>query len=158
MNPLGLTGEEKRADRRYKVSFRVNLMREESPEVEGEVTNLSVGRCFVESELDVREGDLVKLRLNVPSRGELTIWGSVVFRVRHVGFGVRFSAFSQGGRPPRPPSLSQTSAAFVWPTPPKRWRRSVGRRDQHQPVVGLRISRPRMPFNGCCLCHLLTCD
>ena len=97
MNPLGLVGEERRADRRYKVSFRVNLMREESSETEGHVTDLSAGGCFVESELEVREGDLVKLRLDIPDRGDLTIWGNVVFWIRDTGFGVRFSAFSQGG-------------------------------------------------------------
>jgi hypothetical protein len=44
MNPSGSAGGgERRADRRYKVNFRVNIMREESPEVEGEVTDLSVG-------------------------------------------------------------------------------------------------------------------
>jgi len=97
MNPLGLVGEERRADRRYKVSLRVNLMREESPEIEGHVTDLSAGGCFVESELEVRDGDLVKLRLDIPGRGDLTVWGNVVFWVKDTGFGVRFSAFSQGG-------------------------------------------------------------
>ena len=29
--------------------------------------------------------------------GELTIWGNVVFWAKDTGFGVRFSAFSQGG-------------------------------------------------------------
>jgi hypothetical protein len=98
MNKLGLAGGgERRADRRYKVSFRINLAREDSPEIEGEVSDLSVGGCFVESDLDVREGDLVKLRLDTPGRGDLTIWGNVVFWVKDTGFGVRFSAFSQGG-------------------------------------------------------------
>ena len=54
--------KEKRADRRYKVRFRVSLMREDSPEVEGEVTDLGAGGCLVESDVEVREGDLVKLR------------------------------------------------------------------------------------------------
>ena len=50
MNPLGLTGDaERRSDRRYKVSFRVSLTREDSPEVEGKVSDLSAGGCFVGS-------------------------------------------------------------------------------------------------------------
>ena len=98
MNPLGLTGDaERRSDRRYKVSFRVSLTRADSPEVEGEVTDLSAGGCFVESREAVSEGDLVKLRLDLPGNGELVIWGNVVFWVRETGFGLRFSAFSQGG-------------------------------------------------------------
>jgi hypothetical protein len=97
MNPLGLNSEsDKRADRRYKVRFRLHWSRGESEELEGEVTDLSAG-CFVESEEGVQEGDLVKLRLDIPGHGDLTIWGNVVFWVRDTGFGVRFSAFSQGG-------------------------------------------------------------
>lgn len=88
---------ERRADRRYKVSFRVHLAREESQEVEAEVTDLSAGGCFVESEEGVREGDLVKLRFDIPAQGELTLWGNVVFWVKDTGFGIRFSAFAQGG-------------------------------------------------------------
>ena len=97
MNPFGLNTDERRADSRYKVSLRVNLTREETPEAGAEVTDLSVGGCFVESEMEVREGDLVKLRLDIPGHGDLTVWGNVVFWVKDTGFGVRFSAYSQGG-------------------------------------------------------------
>ncbi len=98
VSTIGLNSDaERRADRRYKVSFRVSLMREESPEVEGEVTDLSVGGCFVESEEEVRDGDLVKLHFDLPGHGDLTVWGNVVFVSKDKGFGVRFSAFSQGG-------------------------------------------------------------
>ena len=90
-------GGRRRAHPRYKVSFRVSLMREESREVEGEVTDLGAGGCFVESDERVREDDLVKLRIDVPGRGELNIWGNVVYWIHDTGFGVRFSAFSQGG-------------------------------------------------------------
>ncbi len=97
MNKLGLGGSERRVARRHKVALRVNLTRGESPEVEGHITNLSAGGCFVESDIKVNEDDLVKLRLNIPGRGDLTIWGNVVFRIKGKGFGLRFSGFSQGG-------------------------------------------------------------
>jgi hypothetical protein len=98
MNSPGVTSHgERRADPRYKVRFSVSLMREESPEVEGEVTELSAGGCFVESDADVREGNLVKLRFDIPRHGDLTVWGNVAYWVTNTGFGVRFSAFSQGG-------------------------------------------------------------
>lgn len=98
MFTLGLNeSEERRSDRRYKVKLRVNLTREETQEVEAEVTDLSAGGCFVEGGEAVSEGDLVKLRIDVPGHGDLTIWGNVVFWVKNMGFGVRFSAFSQGG-------------------------------------------------------------
>jgi len=72
-------------------------MREESPEAEGEVTDLGAGGCFVESDEQVREDDLVKLRIDVPGHGEIIIWGNVVYWIHDTGFGVRFSTFSQGG-------------------------------------------------------------
>jgi hypothetical protein len=92
-----LNADERRADRRYRVGFRVSVFRGESPEVEGEVSDLSAGGCFVMSDEAVREGDLVKLRFDIPGHGDLTVWGNVVFWVKDTGFGVRFSAFSQGG-------------------------------------------------------------
>lgn len=98
MSESGLEkGGGQRAYPRYKVNFRVTLMREESREAEGEVTDLGAGGCFVESGEMVREDDLVKLRIAVPGHDELIIWGNVVYWIHDTGFGVRFSAFSQGG-------------------------------------------------------------
>lgn len=90
-------GGHRRAHPRYQVNFRVALMRGESHEVEGEITDLGAGGCFVETDESVREDDLVKLRIDVPGHGDLTIWGNVVYWIKDTGFGVRFSAFSQGG-------------------------------------------------------------
>ena len=95
VGPAG--GAERRADERFKVNIRIQLMRADCPEVEGTVTDLSPGGCFVESDVKVQEDDLVKLRFDLPGRGDLTVWGNVVFWVKDTGFGVRFSAFSQGG-------------------------------------------------------------
>jgi hypothetical protein len=92
---LGGRGERRSAER-LKVNSRIRLMRADSPEVEGTVTDLGSGGCFVESGVKVREDDLVKLRFDIPGHGDLTAWGNVVFRVNGTGFGVRFSAFSHG--------------------------------------------------------------
>lgn len=98
MNPLGLSGNtERRSDPRLKVKFSVYWAREQSPEREAEVTDLSSGGCFVHSYEEVQEGDLVKLRFDIPGYGDLTAWGNIVYRLRRNGFGVRFSALSQGG-------------------------------------------------------------
>lgn len=98
MSESGLReGGQKRAHPRYKVNFRVSLMREESREVVGEITDLGAGGCFVETDVQVRDDDLVKLRIEVPGHGDLTIWGNVVYWIKDTGFGLRFSAFSQGG-------------------------------------------------------------
>jgi|SRR5919206_1597180 hypothetical protein len=97
MNKVGSAGTERRADERFRVNFRVQLMRADSPEVEGTVSDLSAGGCFVESAVNVQEDDLIKLRFDLPGHGDLTIWGNVAFWVKDTGFGVRFSAYSQGG-------------------------------------------------------------
>lgn len=98
MFSLGTRGDsDRRADRRYKVNFRLHWGRGESDEFEGEVSELGRGGCFVESGEAVAEGDLVKLCLDIPGRGGLTIWGHVVYWVTDTGFGVRFTPFSQGG-------------------------------------------------------------
>ena len=111
MYPPGLSDEkERRADRRYKVRFRLHWSRGESDEFQAVVTDLSAGGCFVESEESVQDGDLVKLRLDIPGHGDLTIWGNVVFWVRDTGFGLRFMAFSQGGERDRLESILDEEA------------------------------------------------
>jgi hypothetical protein len=97
MNQQGLVVDERRSDHRYKVRFRVHVKREASPAVEGELTDLSAGGCFVTSNEYLNEGDLVELRIELPGKGDLTIWGNVVFWIKETGFGLRFGAFSQGG-------------------------------------------------------------
>jgi hypothetical protein len=82
---------------RYKVNFRVNWGREESVQEEGEVSDLSVGGCFVVTGAVIEEEALVMLRIDVPGAESLTLWGNVIFRLDDKGFGVRFAAFSQGG-------------------------------------------------------------
>lgn len=74
MNEPG-SGGERRAARRYKVRYRVRWARAEGAEVDGEVSDLSVGGCFVISGERVREGDLVKLKLEIPGHEGLTILG-----------------------------------------------------------------------------------
>lgn len=61
------------------------------------VTDISPEGCFVRSDEPVGEGDLVKLNLELPGRGSMTIWGNAVNVARRGGFGLRFYAFSRGG-------------------------------------------------------------
>lgn len=39
----------------------------------------------------------MKLRFDLAGHGALTVWGNVIFWVGDTGFGVHFSAYSQGG-------------------------------------------------------------
>ena len=90
-------GTERRAGTRYKVSFRLRWGLAESGEVEGKVTNLSLGGCFVAGDAPVDKGDHVRLNIEIPGHGSVSAWGEVTFRDEQKGVGVRFSAFSQGG-------------------------------------------------------------
>ena len=93
-------GTERRAGLRRRVNFRsrIILVREGSPEIEGTVTNLSAGGCYVASRSEVGRDDLVKIRFESREHGELTVWGHVAFRVVGFGFGVSFTAFAHGSR------------------------------------------------------------
>jgi hypothetical protein len=99
MKPPWTGGDaERRAGHRYKVTCRVDLLRQGLLRVKAKVSDLSAGGCFVESGEAVREGDVVKLLFGVRGVGDLTVWGDVT-RVGRDGFGLRFTAFSRGGAP-----------------------------------------------------------
>ena len=99
MSKSGPGGAERRAGARSRVNYRarVIMVREGHLEIEGTITNLSAGGCYVVSESEVGKDDLVKLRFE-GSHGELTVWGHVAFRVVGFGFGVNFTAFAHGSR------------------------------------------------------------
>jgi hypothetical protein len=100
MSKLKPGGPERRAGGRRRVEFhsRVILVREGFLEVEGTITNLSAGGCYVVSKAEVGRDDLIKLRFESPEHGDLTVWGHVAFRVDGFGFGVNFTAFAHGSR------------------------------------------------------------
>ena len=100
MRKSGPGGAERRADARSRVNYRtrVTLVREGYLEIAGTISNLSAGGCYVVSVSEVGRDDLVKLRLESPEHGELTVWGHVTFRAVGLGFGVQFTAFAHGSR------------------------------------------------------------
>ncbi len=99
MSKWGPGDAERRAGARSPVNYRARVI--VVPEgylgIEGTITNLSAGGCYVVSESEVRKDDLVKLRFE-GSHGELTVWGHVAFRVVGFGFGLNFTAFAHGSR------------------------------------------------------------
>jgi hypothetical protein len=100
MSKSGPGGAERRAGARSQVIYRTHVIvvREGHLEIEGTITNLSAGGCYVVSECEVGKDDLVKLRFEGSERGDLTVWGHVAFRVVGFGFGVNFTAFAHGSR------------------------------------------------------------
>ena len=77
--------------------FLARWGRDVDGEVKSVVTDISTEGCFVLSDEPVGEGDLVKLTVELPGRGSMTIWGNVVYVAGRRGFGLRFYAFSRGG-------------------------------------------------------------
>ncbi|HEX8117146.1 MAG TPA: PilZ domain-containing protein [Pyrinomonadaceae bacterium] len=91
------SGPERREAPRYKVSLRARWGGGEWAGREGTVTNLSADGCFVMTEGEVTEGELVQVQVELPRGEPLPLWGSVIHRVEGRGFALQFSTFSQGG-------------------------------------------------------------
>jgi Tfp pilus assembly protein PilZ len=54
------------------------------------ISDLSVGGCFVDSIVDVREGEEVEVELKLPSGEKLPLLGRVAYVLPGNGFGVAF--------------------------------------------------------------------
>lgn len=90
-------GPERRAAPRYKVNFHARWGGEEWGGREGAVGDLSTDGCFVLTDDLPGEGELVRVELELPGEGVLTLWGHVVYGLKETGFALQFSTFSQGG-------------------------------------------------------------
>ena len=55
------------------------------------VSDLSLTGCFVDSIVQVSEGEKLTLTLNIPERAWLALPGEVVYVLPGTGFGVRFT-------------------------------------------------------------------
>lgn len=62
---------------------------------EARVSDLSLGGCFVDSILDVNEGEAVTFDLRLPTGEWLKLSGDVVYTMPQIGFGIRFTGLSQ---------------------------------------------------------------
>lgn len=91
------TGPERRESPRYRVNLRTRWGGGEWAGREGTVTNLSAEGCYVMTEEEVTEGELVQVQVEPPDGEPLPLWGSVIHRAEGQGFAIQFSNFSQGG-------------------------------------------------------------
>jgi hypothetical protein len=85
-------GRERRRARRYKVNLHARWEGEWASR-EATVTDLSDYGCFILTEDLVKVGEMVRLELRLPRGGQITLWGSVVYRVEEIGFALTFSRF-----------------------------------------------------------------
>lgn len=90
-------GQERRASPRYKVNFHARWGEGEWAGREATVGDLSADGCFILTDDLPGEGELVRVELELPGDGVLTLWGHVVYGLKETGFALRFSTFSQGG-------------------------------------------------------------
>lgn len=90
-------GPERRESPRYKVSLRARWGGGEWAGRDGVVTDLSADGCYVVTDGDVTEGELVQVQIELPGGEALPLWGGVIHRVDGKGFAIQFSTFSQGG-------------------------------------------------------------
>jgi hypothetical protein len=63
----------------------------------GTVGDIGVGGCYVMTGGDVKERELIRLRICLPEE-ELCLWGEVANYVPEIGFGLRFTAFDDAAR------------------------------------------------------------
>ena len=90
-------GEERRASPRYKVNFHARWGGGDWAGREGTVGDLSADGCFILTDDLLDEGELVRVELELPDGGVLTLWGHVVYGLERTGFALQFSSFSQEG-------------------------------------------------------------
>jgi hypothetical protein len=62
------------------------------------IGDLSVSGCFVESIESPEAGERVELRIEIPSRGTVTLAATVMYNSPPVGFGVKFLDVSRDTR------------------------------------------------------------
>ena len=81
--------EERRRATRVHVNFRV-WWQGSWARRDGGLADLSIGGCFILTEVLVKEGETVKLEIKLP-KGALHLSGEVVYRVEDIGFALRFT-------------------------------------------------------------------
>lgn len=61
---------------------------------EGHVVDLSATGCFVLTSDRVKQKELIRVEIQLPTEGWLYLWGEVVYRIEEMGFALRFTGVS----------------------------------------------------------------
>lgn len=83
--------EDKRKAERAKVSLKVKWEGVRTI-LEGEIVDLSKTGCFILTNDMVTPGELIRLEIQQPKSGSLSLWAEVVYQMPEIGFGVRFTS------------------------------------------------------------------
>ncbi|HEX8775187.1 MAG TPA: PilZ domain-containing protein [Pyrinomonadaceae bacterium] len=62
----------------------------------GKITSLSTRGCFVQTKSEAEAGQLISIRIRLPTERWMLLGGEVKHVLRRVGFGVQFAELSEG--------------------------------------------------------------
>jgi Tfp pilus assembly protein PilZ len=99
-NPHPSSFNERRRYRRIKYAIDVDWGETPACIHKGRVTTLAVGGCFIQTQLEVRKGGLIFIRLLLAPASdrvmEGVVWGRVAYHMHEVGLGVEFKKLPPG--------------------------------------------------------------
>jgi PilZ domain len=58
---------------------------------DGRVVDISASGCFILTTDEVREEELIRLEIQLPTGRRIFLWGEVVYKVEEMGFALRFT-------------------------------------------------------------------
>ncbi len=65
---------------------------------EARISDLSIGGCFVDSILNVDEGERVSFIIRLSAQESLSLSGDIVYSMPGIGFGIRFDELTEEQR------------------------------------------------------------
>ncbi|HKC63140.1 MAG TPA: PilZ domain-containing protein [Pyrinomonadaceae bacterium] len=83
--------EDKRKADRAKVSLKARWEGVRAI-LEGEIIDLSKTGCFILTNDMVKPGELIRLEIQQPKSGSLSLWAEVIYQMPEIGFGVHFTS------------------------------------------------------------------
>jgi|SRR5947209_4214431 len=83
--------DDKRKANRAKVSLKATWEGVRAI-LEGEIIDLSKTGCFILTNDKVTPGELIRLEIEQPRSGYLSLWAEVIYQMPEIGFGVHFTS------------------------------------------------------------------
>jgi hypothetical protein len=85
---------ERRRARRYRVNLRARWEGRRAAR-DATVTDISEYGCFVLTDDLVDRRETVRLEIELPRGGRITVWGKVVYQAEEIGFALDFERFRE---------------------------------------------------------------
>ena len=89
-----ITGEDRRSQKRYPISLDVEWENHNGRRT-GTLSDISEGGCFVLTDVDVSDGELVKVFIPLSDGMKVEFMGQVANFVYEIGFAVNFLSLSE---------------------------------------------------------------